>query len=160
MPVEAPIQIPETRTALLLPTREIKRSVDLAHTLVRSLPETAFVESMTYGDPSAGSAWLVVPYLNEKRGIRLSRFTAQDGTLEIITVSKGFRSTKEIEGGIRKRVRTPSRIQLLTISGNGTKMELNTDIAQERMLEAIGEIQKMAGLIPTHETNPDPTAYR
>ena len=161
MSAEIPsIKSEETRTSLLLPKQQINRSVETAHTFIRSLPGASFVESMTYRDPEKGSAWLVVPYINERNGLRLSRFTKHDGTLEIITINSSHESTKEDKRGRNRKITVTSKIQWLTLNNDITLVEENTDVAAGRMFAAIAQIQELAGLIPAHETNPDESAYR
>lgn len=100
---------------------------------VRSLPGlSANLSGVTVDDPTSDTSWLVDLNLPRGNGVRLRKFSAHDGTLEMITVAMSFKTTQE-----GKRISVPSQI----LWQDFTRPQLNTDIAVDRFYTAMDSIR-------------------
>lgn len=99
---------------------------------IRSL--TVGFSEVTLDIPGSLDKWLIEPNVASGHGIRLRRFNRCDGTLEMITATRSFRTRSE---GVRTS--TPSQLLWQDFTGNNPP-ELNTDIAAERLGSAISDI--------------------
>ncbi len=108
---------------------------------IRAFPALRSATSAVIGDPKSDSGWLVDPYILNRKGVRFSRFTHHDGTLEVFSIVQSRLGKKEVDG---KEVKAtiPSQVQWLNLETG--LPETNTDIAAERISQALEEIRSLS----------------
>jgi hypothetical protein len=139
MSVESPIDEIQ-REPILLTDYERGIAVRTGLREIRALSGFRNSSVMTIGDPKTESAWLIDPNTANGKGVRFSRFTAHDGTLEIFSIIQSRRGKKEVNGK-ELPATISSQIQWLNLETG--LPETNTDIAAERISQALEEIRSI-----------------
>jgi len=140
MSAETPLHTQETREPALLTDYQRGKVVRSGIRTIRALPPFATTNGAALGDPKSGSAWLVDPYILNRKGVRFSRFTHHSGTLEVFSVVQSRLGKKEVDG---KEISATISSQVQWLNLETGLPETNTDIAADRISQALEEIKSL-----------------